>query len=290
MSSYIYEVIKPEPDIPVKCFSYRYPIDYFVSAHWHNSIEVLRITEGRMQVTIGKRREELEQGAIIIINSREIHATFGEQNTSAEVLQIPYSFLKRYLPDVEQHVFVQSPVTEGSGDNHSIRQMGELIHNMCQLMTQRRDSFLVEFHADLFQLIKLLYTEFSSQVSKEVAEQDDSNRKRLTKVMDYVNMQYRDRISLEDAASLVALNKEYFCRFFKRYMGMTLMEYVHEVRFSHVCDDLFSTDENIMVVLQEHGFTNYKLFMRMFRDRYHGTPSQMRHSVRRNTKMPKYGI
>jgi len=74
----------------------------------------------------------------------------------------------------------------------------------------------------------------------------------------------------------VALNPEYFCRFFKKNMGMTFLEFVNQVRFSHICEDILRTDTSITELLVRHGFTNYKLFRRMFYEKYGCTPSAKR--------------
>lgn len=94
--------------------------------------------------------------------------------------------------------------------------------------------------------------------------------------MDFVNAHYYEAISLRDAASTVALNLEYFCRFFKENMGLTFPEFVDQVQYSHVCDDLLRTDISITELLTHHRFTNYKFFRRMFQERYGGTPQAKR--------------
>ena len=107
----------------------------------------------------------------------------------------------------------------------------------------------------------------------------DEERTRLITVMDYVNAHYNESISLSDAASLIALNPEYFCRFFKKNMGITFLEFVNQVRFSHICEDILRTDTSITELLTRHGFTNYKLFRRMFSERFHATPTEIRKHV-----------
>ena len=59
-------------------------------------------------------------------------------------------------------------------------------------------------------------------------------------------------------------------------MGITFLEYVSQVRFSHVCQDILHTDQSVTDILSRHGFTNYKLFRRMFRETYGCTPSAKR--------------
>lgn len=291
MSSYIYEVIKTEPDIPAKCFSYTDPIGFLVPAHWHNSIEILQIQKGRLHVTLGEQKLVLETGCFLIVNSRVIHSTFCEKGTEAEVVQIPIPFLKKYLPGMEGRSFYTQPVNTCMKENglspDAPRQrkedeesgpdrIGWLISKLNQLNRDRGETFLVRFHSLLFELMYQIYVCCSVPEQAGQINLDDVNRERLTKVMNYVNQNYRERITLEQTASLVALNKDYFCRFFRSNMGMPFVDYVNEVRFSHVCRELFETDHNIMTVLEDNGFTNYKLFMKMFRARYHMTPSRKR--------------
>lgn len=94
--------------------------------------------------------------------------------------------------------------------------------------------------------------------------------------MAYVKIHYAQPVSLEDAANVLSLNQEYFCRYFKKYMGMTFLEYVNSVRLSHIYGDLLNTNYGIMALLERHGFTNYKLFAKMFRTTYGCSPSELR--------------
>ena len=66
------------------------------------------------------------------------------------------------------------------------------------------------------------------------------------------------------------------CRFFKKHMGVTFLEYVNSIRLSHIHQDLLETDEAISVLLERHGFLNYRLFVRMFRNAYGCSPSALR--------------
>lgn len=293
MSSYIYEVIRTEPEIPVKCFGYQDTIGYTVAAHWHNSLELIRINEGAMTVSVGEVKLVVEAGSCIVINSREIHATFCRKNTVVEVLQIPFPFLKRYIPDIDNIQFDQpwdrgeaamepgkavaeSETAAAKREQSAAERVGSLLHELYLAYQEKQGDWQLRFHTGLFELLHILYTNFGRPAKENALSMNDTYRQRLTRVMDYVNIHYRERITLERAASLVSLNKEYFCRFFHKYMGMSLIEYVNEVRFTHVCESLFSGQENVTEALLEHGFTNYKLFMKMFRERYHSTPGKKR--------------
>ena len=94
--------------------------------------------------------------------------------------------------------------------------------------------------------------------------------------MNYVKSHYMQPISLEDAAQILSLNPEYFCRYFKKYMGMTFLEYVNSIRLYHIHQDLLNTNYSVSELMDRHGFTNYKLFSKMFRNTYGCPPGMFR--------------
>lgn len=59
-------------------------------------------------------------------------------------------------------------------------------------------------------------------------------------------------------------------------MGLTFLEYQNELRLSRIYQDLITTEDTLQQILERHGFTNYKLFRRMFAEHFQATPSQVR--------------
>lgn len=100
---------------------------------------------------------------------------------------------------------------------------------------------------------------------------------RLKDIITYVERHYMEPLSLSDISDRFALNPEYFCRFFKKNMGFTFLEYVNMVRLSHIYSDLMQTGDSITQIMERHGFINYKVFNRMFKEVYGCLPSKVRH-------------
>ena len=57
---------------------------------------------------------------------------------------------------------------------------------------------------------------------------------------------------------------------------MSFLQYVNEVRVTHIYQDLIHTDTPISELMEQTGFTSQKLFNRTFREIYGCTPSQVR--------------
>lgn len=88
---------------------------------------------------------------------------------------------------------------------------------------------------------------------------------------------------MQTAADVIGFNKDYFCRFFKQYLGVSFVKYLNHVKMDHIYHDLIETDEEILQILEKHGFENQKLFYKMFRDSYGCSPREFRIAARNHT-------
>lgn len=148
----------------------------------------------------------------------------------------------------------------------------------------RPEGFILRFNSLLFELLFQLLHNFSIQLFPSDLSQKNKDRDRLDLILNYVSKRYAQPISLEEIARIACLQTGYFCRFFKKHMGITFLEYQNELRLSHIYRDLLTTDDAIHLILERHGFTNYKLFRRMFHEHFEDTPLRIRnkHKLQQN--------
>jgi AraC-like DNA-binding protein len=127
-------------------------------------------------------------------------------------------------------------------------------------------------------MLYLLYHNFAREVESSSVKKDVKNFRRLDPILTYTREHYNEPISLSQIANIACFQEEYFCHFFKKNMGVTYFQYLNEIRLSHIYHDLTSTDIPLKELLERHGFTNYKLFRRMFYEQFHTTPGEYRKS------------
>lgn len=130
--------------------------------------------------------------------------------------------------------------------------------------------------AIVMEVLFLLVNHFARPLLENTDVRDLRVRERLNDIVAYVQAHYKEDITLGDLADHFGLSREYFCRFFKQHMGINFTRHLHLVRLVHIYDDIMNTQDNIMVIAENHGFTNYKLFTRLFREIYGCTPSSLR--------------
>lgn len=278
-----YEQVKLSEGLPV-LFKIVTRYSEFISNHWHEDLEVIFIVQGHMEVRLVDSVIQLYDQDFIIINSGDIHSTSCPNPCTMFLLQLPLNFLVQNIPDYSTIRF-ENPGLAGSGAKPGLRgneltdSLRQDLYSMGMHYKQHEPGYQLDFQSNLFHFLSLLNRYARVTISPSERLKSDKNREQLSKVTSYVSRNYRNNISLPKAASLAGLQPEYFCRFFKRNMGMTFMDYVNQVRFSFVYEDLINTDYSINSILEKHGFTNYKLFMKLFKEKYNCTPAVKRKSI-----------
>ncbi len=101
----------------------------------------------------------------------------------------------------------------------------------------------------------------------------------ITKVFEYIQNNYREKITLEQIAALVNMSPTAFCRFFKYRTQKTFSRFLIEVRIGHACKLLVQDDFNTAECCYSCGFSNISNFHRHFKSVTGMTPSEYRKKI-----------
>ena len=102
---------------------------------------------------------------------------------------------------------------------------------------------------------------------------------RLSDVIDYIEENYAEQISLADLAAVMACSPAYFSRVFSREIGAPPFEYINRVRVRQACSLLRATSRSITEIAFEVGYNNVSFFNRYFRKIMQRTPREYRRYV-----------
>lgn len=98
-------------------------------------------------------------------------------------------------------------------------------------------------------------------------------------VLAHVHSHITQNISLEKIAAMARMTRSTFCRFFKRVTGKTLVEYVNNVRIGRACSLLTETDLSVSEICFQSGFSSLPYFNRRFLATKQTTPSAYRQNL-----------
>lgn len=270
-----YELIQV-PKTTGVCFYTKKDTGSYVPNHWHDAIEIIYMIQGSVDITVESSAYHLQEGQCFLINSSVIHSTKCTSPNIGIVFQIPIDFIQLYIPNVQQLRFVLDDPANTPVRQTKLDIFKETLMQMQIANDIRPEGYILRFNSLLFEILFQLYHNFSVKIFQADLTHKAKDLNRLNLVLDYISQNYNHPISIDEIAQIAYLDSKYFCRFFKKHMGLTFLEYLNEVRLSHIYQDLISTQYTLQRILERHGFTNYKLFRRVFSEHFHTTPSQVR--------------
>jgi AraC-like DNA-binding protein len=100
--------------------------------------------------------------------------------------------------------------------------------------------------------------------------------RRIEKVFEYLNANFRQQITLADVAKIANMSEASFSRFIKRHTGFSFVDSLNEIRLGHVCRMLLDTSQTIAEVAFNCGFNNIANFNRIFKAKKGLTPNEFR--------------
>jgi AraC-like DNA-binding protein len=103
----------------------------------------------------------------------------------------------------------------------------------------------------------------------------------IQKVMSYILENFKDTVSLSEAAEIAGMSESSFSRFFKKNSGNNFVDYVRKLRVSHACKILSETNMPVTEVCFEVGYNNISNFNRHFLAERGITPSKYRRTSAR---------
>jgi AraC-like DNA-binding protein len=83
---------------------------------------------------------------------------------------------------------------------------------------------------------------------------------------------YQKNIDLVQIASLVNMAEGSVCRFFKMQVGMTIFEYLNQIKIEFACKLLMNKNMSVMDIAFDSGFNNLSHFNKQFKKNTGLTP------------------
>ena len=268
-----------------------YPFQYYydnlelfdfhcIEWHWHREFEFLYVESGKVLCGIGEKQIILSEGDAIFINSKILHRFYAASGGVIPNFECMPEFIapenslvyKKYiLPIISSNMAFQC---FQSAEPWQAR----IIQIMIKIMETQENEIIRELSTlALLQNLWLIFYENVKLSDKEKMQTvDEAAQKRVQLMMQYIHENYKHGLSLNEIASHIGVSKSTALHLFQRFLHTTPVNYLIEYRLQAASRLLKNTNKKVKTIAYESGFHNVDYFCRLFKNRYHVTPSEYR--------------
>lgn len=242
----------------------------YLSPRVNHGLKFIFVIDGELTIEIDSRFYVLKEQDLLLINRNQLFQAQGNQTNRVLVLDISDSFIDRYYPEYRNSRFDVFSQEIEMGREIMLDKMRKLLVELMITYSRKDESYQIEMQGYICELLLILIRRFKQKGT--VIEKIDTNDTRLTKMVDYMERNYHQVITLEEMAKKTYLSTGYLSRYFKKKMGMGFSRFLMNIRLKHSIKDLLYTDETISQIAMKNGFANTKSFSSLFKEEYGVTP------------------
>ena len=240
--------------------------------HYHPEYELTLITKGKGKRLVGDHYDHYEEGDLVLLGPNLPHTWVSNtvskrKNVSAIVIQFPEKIIQGFI-QLDECKKIAGLLSA------SVHGLTEEIRDLPQKTGPEKITGLLHI---LDQLTKQKAIVLASDYYK--AARSTENEKRVNTVCRFLQKNAAENIPIEKIAVLVNLSVSAFCKFFKRATGLTVTDYLNDIRIGNACELLIETDLQIKEIAYQVGFQSLTYFNRVFLKKKKVTPREFREII-----------
>ncbi len=251
---------------------------YEMACHWHTELELIRVLEGTLDVTLNNKTFRAEAGDLVFVNSEVVHSAVPDGCVyecivfDASFFRPPSGTCRTFVDGLTGHtIYVQDHFEKPTGA------LADTANALFLAMEKGGEGYRFSVIGEIYRLFGLwmeqkMYTDDLSIC----AVQNEKNVLKLKRVLSFIRSSYDTQITLEDMASSAGVSPKYFCSFFKEMTGKTPVEYLNMYRVERAARKLLGTDLSVTQVAFACGFNDLSYFIKTFKSVKGITPKNFR--------------
>ncbi|MCG7343546.1 helix-turn-helix domain-containing protein [Sporosarcina sp. ACRSL] len=251
-------------------------------------IQVILVLSGKLKIETSDRFYHMEENDLLVINRNQLYQAQGYEENRVMVLSISDRFMERHYANYRNHRFECFSREIDLGREEKILTIRKLLANVMISYYRQDESYLIELTSYICQMLLILIRSFKEEGS--VIQKIDTGDRRLLQIIDYMERNYDQPITLEEIATKYFLSTSYLSRYFKQNMGIGFSRYLMNIRLKHSMKELLYTNDSISQIAMNNGFPNTKAFSTLFKEVHGMTPHVYRdtHEVQKEDSVQTY--
>ena len=235
----------------------------------HEALEIKYFYEGNSMIMIDDDVIIAEPGDITVVNPYEIHTNVKTDSYKGRyiLLMVDLDFFAKARPNgIDLRTLL---IAEGQKFNHRIRdnkRLQTIISRVAEELEEQKEHYRLVVYSLMSEFFALLLREeIDHEATKEWRHGRIKRPELIAPALSKILKDYRQHVTVEELATLCNVSKYYFCRVFKREMGVTAIQYLTNYRISLAEAKLKDHNKSITQIAYECGFDDISYFYRCYK-------------------------
>lgn len=251
--------------------SSRYEGDWHSVPHTHDHTELFYIVGGKGQFLIEDRLHPVSTNNLVIINPDIVHTEVSLNAQPLEYIVLGIEGLALAGGDSDNGQFYIL-------DHYESVEISGCLRNILREMEQKNTGYEDVCQAYMEILVIRLMRSISLAVHSE--PQHTSGNRQCAAVKRYIDLHFKEGLTLEQLSEEVHMNKFYLSHAFKREYGVSPINYMISRRIDESKYLLAETDLSLSQISQMLGFSSLSYFSQVFRRTQDQSPKEFRQSMK----------
>jgi len=245
--------------------------DWHSVPHTHNHMELFYIVGGKGQFLIEDQHHPVNAGNLIIINPNVTH-------TEVSLNSQPLEYIVLGIEGIELVTGETSNGQYNILDHFESVEVSSCLRNILREMEQKNTGY--EDVCQAYMEILIIRLMRSIDLAVPTDPQMGAGNRQCAAVKRYIDLHFKETLTLEHLAEEAHMNKFYLSHAFKREYGVSPINYMTTRRIEESKYLLAETDLSMSQIAQLLGFSSQSYFSQVFHRTQGISPKEYRQSLK----------
>ncbi len=263
--------------LPLACYetTINQNINGYIPLHWHDEFQFVLVVKGEAIFQINEEYITVQEGEGLFINSGYLHMAKDKNDSGCTYICLNVS--PSFVLSQELYTTHVNPYIQATNIPYLLLVPKELwannmlasIMSINQLIKQNPPYYEIDISLHLTLIWKNLII---NGIELEYEQTEMIKNHRMKKMLNWIHLHYPEKILLDDIARAGQLSRSECCRYFKRILKKTPLNYLTDFRIQKSLILLQQPESNVTDVAYQVGFNSTSYFIDKFRKSMNMTP------------------
>ncbi|GIP55398.1 AraC family transcriptional regulator [Paenibacillus vini] len=250
-------------------------IDLSFYPHFHAEVEFVYVESGSILVGANEDKRLLKQGDMAIFGSNDIHYFDSKDLASNMIVVIFHPELVGKSVSWPGDFRFESPFIPA--DQPGLQTVKAILNRILREKKEAKPGHRLLIQASLLELCAIMQRHLPVHALERESQERIATRKiRIQRILSFIEEHYQEDLSVEAMCVQFGMEPSYFCRMFKKSIGMNFRTYLNTIRVLNATRRLEISDASITDIALDCGFGSVRTFNRVYRELQGCPPSEVR--------------